>query len=432
MHCPYRKPPNTPAATATTPSNSSPPAMPSTRTPRRRRLLPWVAASAAVIALAGSVLTPVARAAPALTMPTAASHHHAHARLHHALDILTHRDGFPGALVQVRDAHGRRWTATSGVAELGSPRPMPPNGRFRIGSTTKTFVATVVLQLAAEHHIRLDAPVERYLPGLVRGHGNDGRAITVRQLLQHTSGLPDYIDDLPLTGEQFVADRFRHYQPRQLVALALQHPPLFAPSTTWSYSNTNYILAGLLIEQVTGHPYGEEITQRILRPLHLDHTLVPGDSPDIPGPHAHGYLPVGQDATERLVDITRINPSWSWAAGEMLSTSSDLNRFFAALLGGRLLPAAELAQMTRAVPATQDWEQYPGASYGLGLEAIPLSCGQIAWGHGGDIHGYATRAWTTQNGRQVALSLTLARIVPTPTILLDIRTTLDTALCDHD
>jgi D-alanyl-D-alanine carboxypeptidase len=347
-----------------------------------------------------------------------------------ALDVLTHRDGFPGALIEVRDASGHSWVSVSGVAELGGHQPVPRDGQFRIGSTTKTFVATVVLQLVAGHRVQLDAPIERYLPGLVRGHGNDGRLITVRELLQHTSGLPDYVNYLPLTGPRFVRDRFRRYQPRQLVALALQHPSLFKPAAAWSYSNTNYILLGLLIEKVTGHPYGSEIAQRILDPLGLRHTLVPGDSAGIPGPHAHGYLPVPASYTAGgLVDISRLNPSWSWAAGEMLSTTSDLNRFFAALLGGRLLPRAGLAQMTRAVPAKQEWFQYPGASYGLGLERIPLPCGGSAWGHGGDIQGYSTRAWTASNGRQVALSLTLARITPTPAIVHDIRTTLDTALC---
>jgi D-alanyl-D-alanine carboxypeptidase len=355
---------------------------------------------------------------------------HNHAALQHTLDVLTHQDGFPGALVEVRNEHGRRWTGRSGVAELGSRRPVPLGARFRIGSTTKPFVAAVVLQLVAAGRVRLDAPIERYLPGLIRGHGNDGHAITVRELLQHTSGLPDDVADLPLLGEAFLRLRFHHYPPRQLLALALRHPPVATPGRTWSYSNTNYIVLGLLIERVTGHPYGREIDRRILRPLHLDHTLVPGDSPEIPGPHAHGYLPVDQDGQTRLVDITRINPSWSWAGEEMISTTGDLNRFLAALLGGRLLPAAQLARMTQSVPAIGDWDQYPGARYGLGLEQIPLACGGAAWGHGGDIHGYSTRAWSTLDGRQVTMSLTLQRLVPTPTILRDIRTTLNTALCE--
>ena len=353
-----------------------------------------------------------------------------HAGLQQALDVLTRQDGFPGALVEVRDEHGRRWAGRSGVAELGSRRPVPLGARFRIGSTTKTFVAAVVLQLVAEGRVSLDAPVERYLPGLIRGHGNDDRTITVRELLQHTSGLPDDTDDLPLLGEEFLRLRFHHYPPRQLLALALRHPPVATPGGAWSYSNTNYIVLGLLIERVTGHPYGSEIDRRILRPLRLTHTLVPGDPPEIPGPHAHGYLPVEGGGQTRLVDITRMNPSWSWAGGEMISTTGDLNRFFAALLGGRLLPPAQLAQMTRSVPAIGDWDQYPGARYGLGLEQIPLSCGG-AWGHGGDIHGYSTRAWSTLDGRQVALSLTLERLVPTPTILRDIRVALNAALCEN-
>ncbi|HKO83125.1 MAG TPA: serine hydrolase domain-containing protein [Actinomycetota bacterium] len=372
------------------------------------------------------VVAPAGQAA----QQTAAREHGSHTGLQHALDVLTRQDGFPGALVEVRDEHGRRWSGRSGVAELGSRRPVPLDARFRIGSTTKTFVAAVVLQLVAEGRVSLDAPVERYLPGLIRSHGNDGRSITVRELLQHTSGLPDDTADLPLLGEAFLRLRFHHYQPSQLLALALRHPPVATPGGAWSYSNTNYIVLGLLIERVTGHPYGSEIDRRILRPLRLTHTLVPGGSPEIPGPHAHGYLPVDQGGQTRLVDITRMNPSWSWAGGEMISTTGDLNRFFAALLAGRLLPPAQLAQMTQSVAAIGDWDQYPGARYGLGLEQIPLACGGVAWGHGGDIHGYSTRAWSTLDGRQVTLSLTLERLVPTPTILRDIRVALNAALCE--
>src|SRR6266571_5412416 len=188
-----------PAATVTLTSRSGPTG-PHSHTPPSRHRLRYVAASAAALALFGCASSPAARTSP-----------EGHARVQQALDVLTHRDGFPGALIEVRDTSGHSWVSVSGVAELGGQQPVPRDGQFRIGSTTKTFVATVVLQLVAGHRVQLDAPIERYLPGLVRGHGNDGRLITVRELLQHTSGLPDYVNDLPLTGPRFVRDRFHRY-----------------------------------------------------------------------------------------------------------------------------------------------------------------------------------------------------------------------------
>ncbi|GAB2871457.1 serine hydrolase domain-containing protein [Actinoallomurus bryophytorum] len=331
------------------------------------------------------------------------------------LDRLT-AAGVPGALAEVRDASGSR-TVTSGVADLHSRTPVRPDSAFRIFSNTKTFVATVVLQLVAEHRIALGAPVERYLPGLIRGNGNDGRRVTVRELLQHTSGLADYSDDLPLFAPgQFFVHRFDHFGPRQLVALALKHPPVATPGTSFSYSTTNYIVAGLLVEKVTGRPYGTEITDRILRPLRLRHTYVPGDRPGIPGPHARGYTTID----DRQVDATSLNPSVVWAGGEMISTADDLNRFFAALLRGSLLPPAQLAQMTTTVPADQ---LFPGARYGLGLINAPLSCGGSYWAHGGDGPGFETREGATRDGRQVTVMLNQSPVSQ------DVLTTVDDALC---
>jgi D-alanyl-D-alanine carboxypeptidase len=304
--------------------------------------------------------------------------------LQRALDAVV-AAGATGALAETRDPLGR-WAGVSGVAELDSGRPVPVNGRFRIGSVTKTFVSTVILQLVAERRLSLDDPVERRLPGLVPG----GDKITVRQLLNHTSGLFNYTEAMPLDGEEFLKIRFRYYSPRQLVAIATAHEPYFPPGTGWHYSNTNYILAGLTIERVTGRPYGAEIQRRILRPLGLRHTSVPGTSTAVPGPHSHGYLQIGS----RTVDVTRLKPSWAWAAGEMISTNVDLNRFFAALLGGRLLHPAELAAMKATVPVE------PGFGYGLGLYSLDLSCGRTIWGHDGGIHGYVTASMHTADGRR--------------------------------
>lgn len=321
---------------------------------------------------------------------------------HDRLDVVMRRlitvDGGPGALIRVRDGRGGTML-TSGVADVTSGAPMRGDVAFRIGSMTKMFVATTVLQLVGEHRVVLDAPVERYLPGVVRGHGNDGRVITVRQLLQHTSGIPDYLDYLSL--QDVLANPLAHYDARDLVNLALAHPPTFAPGTGWSYSNTGYLLAGMLIEKVTGHPYGEGIRRRIIEPLGLRQTYVPGDASAIPGPHPHGYARPGPDAT--LMDLTAINPSVAGASGSMVSSGADLDRFLGALLGGGLLRPAQLREMMRTRPTGGP----DGSAYGLGLESAPLPCGGRYWGHDGGILGFATLGGATADGRQATAMVNL-------------------------
>ncbi|WP_436498744.1 serine hydrolase domain-containing protein [Actinokineospora sp. HUAS TT18] len=299
-------------------------------------------------------------------------------------------DGAAG--VQVRVTDGREsFTARSGVAEVGWNRPVPTNGHFRIGSITKTFVSTVTLQLVGEGRIGLDTPVETYLPGLLP----DGGTITVRNLLQHTSGLYNYTDTLPLDPAGFETIRFKHYEPGELVALSTSHPLNFAPGTDFRYSNTNYIVIGLLIEKVTGAPYERAVQDRILRPLHLRHTSVPGDRVTVPEPHAHGYT----QPTDPPRDVTRLNPSWGWAAGEMISTTADLDRFMAALLRGELLAPAQLAELTKSLPFTN--------GYGLGITTIPLPCGATVVGHDGGIPGYTSVAVTSPDTKtRLELSVT--------------------------
>ncbi|CRK56573.1 D-alanyl-D-alanine carboxypeptidase [Alloactinosynnema sp. L-07] len=299
-------------------------------------------------------------------------------------------DGAAG--VQVRITDGRvSFTARSGVAEVGKIRPVPTNGHFRIGSITKTFVSTVVLQLVGEGKIGLDTPISTYLPGLLP----DGDTITVRNLLQHTSGLYNYTDSLPLDPAGFETIRFKHYEPRELIALSTSHPLNFPPGTDFSYSNTNYIVVGLLIEKITGTPYEQAVRDRILRPLHLRETSVPGDRVTMPAPHAHGY----SQPTNPPVDVTRLNPSWGWAAGEMVSTTADLDRFMAALLRGELLRPAQLAELTKSLPFTD--------GYGLGITSIPLPCGATVIGHDGGIPGYVSVAVTTKDARtRLELSVT--------------------------
>jgi len=242
--------------------------------------------------------------------------------------------------------------------------------------------------------------VERWLPGTVHGHGHDGRRITIRNLLNHTSGIFDYTADEAFARTYMLKDGFfRHrydtVKPEDLVRIAMSHRPDFAPGTSWSYSNTNYVLAGMVIERVTGHSYAQEIRERIIEPLGLRATSLPGTRTTVPQPSSRAYGKLAQKATGATYDVTDLNPSMASSAGEMISDSADLNRFYAALLTGRLLPPRQLKEMKTTVPA----QGHPNAGYGLGLIDRTLSCGVHVWGHAGGIHGSSSEAVTTADGR---------------------------------
>jgi D-alanyl-D-alanine carboxypeptidase len=301
--------------------------------------------------------------------------------------------GAVGALARVRDERGV-WRGASGVAELNTTRPVPVDGRFRAGSITKTFVATVILQLVDEDELRLDDPVAAWLPGVV----TDDR-IRVRHLLNHTSGLYDVVRTLPMPPQpEFFANRWRTWTADELIARALAHPATFEPpGEAYSYSNTGYLLLGEIIEKVTGQPYDAEIERRIIWPLGLSGTTLPGTSARIPGPHPHGYVP--RDGQGNLIDYTRMNPSLFGAGGELISTAKDLDTFFAALLGGRLLPGHLLAEMKE--PAVD------GRGYGLGLAWWETSCGIPVYGNDGDALAYQAYSFSTVDlSRQVTVALT--------------------------
>ncbi|UUV33443.1 beta-lactamase family protein [Amycolatopsis roodepoortensis] len=323
-------------------------------------------------------------AAPALAAGGGARHD-----VDEALKTLV-QDGVPGAQATVTNPSGRTWSEREGVGDVETGTPFPHGSKFRAASVTKTFVAVVILQLVAEGKVRLDTPIERYLPGLVGGNGNDGTKITVRQLLQHTSGLYDYVRDLDL--EEW---RHRGAEPGELVAIGLAHPPAFAPGTSWAYSNTNYIIAGMLIEKLTGRSVADEIRSRISEPLGLRGTSLPQrGNEELPRPHARGYAP----GPGGLTDYTEFDPSAAGASGGLVSTGEDLTRFYGALVDGRLLPRAQLAEMQRTVPRPGG---VPGSEYGLGIASVPLSCGGRFWGHGGNIVGYANLSGAVPHGRRV-------------------------------
>ncbi|MDG4832783.1 serine hydrolase [Solwaraspora sp. WMMD1047] len=385
--------------------------------PAARRWAPALAALtvAVCLALAGVLVAP---AAAGTGRPTDRA-------VQRALDGLVGTDGFVGALAAVTGRDGRNRHYTAGVADRRTGAPVPVDGRVRIASNTKMFVATVVLQLVGEGRVELDEPVEAYLPGLLTGFGSAGDEITVRQLLQHTSGLPDYV--LPLVDGNFAANypavRHTYREPRELVDAGLAAEPTTAAGS-FGYSNTNYIVAGLLVQRVTGRPLGEEITRRIIDRVGLRHTYWPalGDQ-RIHGPHPRGFF---ESATGELIDVTEQEPSMAWAAGALVSTPGDVNRFLTALLAGRLLGPAQLRQMQTTVDAP-GFDTVGGSRYGLGLATFKLSCGGFAWSHGGNAPGYTTVNGATPDGRAATVAVT--QLPSTPDQVEDLEQALDTALC---
>ncbi len=286
--------------------------------------------------------------------------------------------GYPGILAKTSEG-GKTWGYAAGIADLRNKKPMKTDFRFRIGSVTKTFVATVLLQLAGENRLNLDDSIEKWLPGVIQGNGYDGKQITIRQVLNHTSGIADYIQSKDFD----IMDTKKSYTAEEFVKMGISLPPDFAPGKGWSYSNTGYVLLGILIEKVTGNSYAEEIEDRIIEPLDLSNTFLPGNSSVIPGTkHARGY--VQPDGASELKDVTYSNPGSS--DGEMISTADDLNKFFSYLLGGKLLKEQQLKQMLTTVPTGREGMD----GYGLGIFETKLPNGVSIWGHTGGALGFTT------------------------------------------
>ncbi|WP_165401233.1 serine hydrolase domain-containing protein [Herbihabitans rhizosphaerae] len=370
---------------------------------REWRMRAWLALAGCVVALA--VFSPGSTGATPLSEPLTPPVAERHTGVQVALDAMRLGNDAVGASVTGSDSTGI-WHLSSGSGRAGTDTPIRSTDQIKVASNTKTFVASVVLQLVGERRIDLDAPVGRYLPGVVSGNGHDGDKITVRQLLQHTSGLPDY-----LTPE-IIADPLaytRVFNPRDIVAMGLLKPPAFKPGAGWLYSNTNYVLAGMIIEKVTGRYVGDEILDRIVRPLELSRTTYPKPGQrTIGGPHVRGYM------DDR--DTTETEPSLIGAAGEMVSTGVDMTKFAKALASGRVVPPRLLAEMRRTVDAN-------GVGYGLGVFKMPLTCGGEAWGHGGAWPAYTTLTMATDDGREVFVS------VNRHNLRIQLNETADAALC---
>ena len=393
--------------------------VPNRPTRSRRRIV--TIATAAAIAAGGLAAAGPVTAAQAETRPDAIGQRPD--AISQRIDALVGPDRHPGALAAVRDQRGRTRHYTAGVGDLRTGAKVPRNGKVRIGSASKMFASVVVLQLVDEGTVDLDASVETYLPGLVRSPGVDPDAITVRQLLQHTSGLPDYTDSMFPKMIDIPPYQHIYLEPRDLLDMA--NAMEGRPAGTWSYSNTNYLLAGLIAQRVTGRPFNELVTTRIIERLGLRHTYAPEVGEEgIRGRHPKGYQL--DDATKELLDFTRMDPSWGWAAGQLISTPGDLNTFLRALLDGKLLKPEQLAEMrtTVAVHPQSDLR------YGLGLFSTPLSCGGVAWGHGGDIPGYSTTNGATDDGRAATLTVTsLTGSVTDKSVAAERAALVDAALC---
>ncbi|SEQ35476.1 alkaline D-peptidase. Serine peptidase. MEROPS family S12 [Lentzea xinjiangensis] len=377
------------------------PARSTTGAARRRRGV--VAAALAAVAVASLAATPVASAERSRPVHDKA--------LQAGLEALVKDGTLPGALMSVRGRDGRVTNYTAGVGDIRTRSKVPTDGYVRIASSTKMFTAVAVLQLAGDGKLSLDDAVEKHLPGVVRGTGAgaaiDGRNITIRQLLNHTSGLTR---EMPLMPQGILPIRDRYFEARELLDAALAEAPTFAPGQdrVWMYSNAGYVLLGLVAQKAAGRPLAEVITNQIINRAGLEETYYPGPGDrDIRAPHPRGYLFARNDKGEpipgELVDITRFDPSIAGAAGQMIATPSDVNKFLVALQDGRLLKPRQLAEMRQAIEAPG----FPaGWRYGLGTIEMKLSCGVTAYGHGGDADGFQTRTAITSDGRAVTLAVT--------------------------
>jgi D-alanyl-D-alanine carboxypeptidase len=390
--------------------------------PRRGRWMIVIAlATAASLSVPPTVSASVAPASATRTgSPTGQSPQGVQA----ALDQVV-AAGAPGAVALVR-VGDRTFRFSSGHGNLAPVTPIRVGDRNRIGGVTKSFTATVVLQLVGKRVLRLNDTIERWLPGVFP----NGEAITVRQLLNHTSGIFDYVQDDRVFAPYLEGDLTLPFDPREGVRIAAEHAPLFAPGTGWGYSNTNTLLLAMIVEAATGNSIGSELRSRIFKPLGLDHTSYPTSS-QIRGAHIHGYWAIfGPEPT----DFTPLSPTLLGAAGAILSNTHDVARFYRALLRGHLLKPSMLKAMQTIDPVATDPPGsidagFPGGGWGLGLLRESFPCGD-AWGHDSEIPGYTTAAWNSKDGsRQVVVVVNMDGFPHDHPVTQAMRATLVKAYC---
>ncbi|APU22073.1 serine hydrolase domain-containing protein [Actinoalloteichus sp. GBA129-24] len=297
--------------------------------------------------------------------------------------------GAPGVAVTIADG-ARRWQAAGGLADLTSGTPMPAESTFRAASLTKSMVAAAVLRLVDQARLSLDDTLDELVPGLVPGED----VITVEHLVRHTSGLADYT----VTLEQETPAEYgsRTFAPADLVEMGVALGAVSRPGEAFHYSNTGYVLLGMIVEATTGQPLPEVLRDEVFTPAGMADTFLPGTEPRLPQPHPTGYVVLDGQRHE----VTEINPSFAWAAYGAVSTAEDLQRLFASLLTGGLLSPELTALLRDTVPTGH--ELWPG--YGLGIEEMTTTCGVRLWGHTGSIPGYTTMSFATDDGaRQVSV-----------------------------
>jgi D-alanyl-D-alanine carboxypeptidase len=290
--------------------------------------------------------------------------------------------GIPGIALEIQGREGSEFL-TAGSASLENEQPLTSEDTFRIASVTKAFTAAVVMELVEEGALSLDDTVEQWAPGLLA----EGNSITVRHLLGHTSGLPDYTEDENFV-EAFLADE--DLPPQQLVSFVSSESLAFEPGTQYEYSDTDNIVLGIIVEAAAGRSYEQELSSRVIDPMELQATVLP-NSPEMPDPHAEGYEypPESEGAGELENVTTALDPSAAWASGALVSTPSDLSRFFRGLLGGELVGEGTLEQMKETL-AGEGSPSGPGTKRaGLGIFSYELPCGEV-WGHTGQFPGYQT------------------------------------------
>jgi D-alanyl-D-alanine carboxypeptidase len=300
-----------------------------------------------------------------------------------ALEQSFSESGAPGVVAAVQTPQ-YTWIRALGVADLTSKEPMTPDMHHRIGSVTKTFTISLLLQAEAEGLLSLDDTIDKYVDGVPNGD-----KITLAQMANMTSGIASYTENKQFQDEA-LSDPERAWKPEELVQIGVNDSPLFDPGTQWHYSNTNTLLLGLVLEQVTGESIDQLYRERIIEPLSLKGTSFPGEDSSIPDPHAQGYTLQGQSSGAQPVDATNWNPSIAWTAGEMISTVEDLLVYGRALgTGEGLLPSKQQTERLNSfvddLPPLNQAPLKGNLAYGFGLG---LDRGWI--GHNGEIPGYNT------------------------------------------
>ena len=350
---------------------------------RPRRVLAIFCAATLLCLAALAGVASVSRAATPTLSPSL------QAELQATLDTQMAKYEVPGAIVGMWFPTKGNWVVSSGVGDKSTGAAPQTTDHVRIGSITKSFTATVVLQLVDEKKLALTDRLSKYEPWVPGAKG-----ITIRQLLNMTSGLFNFTD-VPEFWEKLLADPTAIWTPRQLVDLAVANPAVFPPGQKCMYCNTNYVLLGMIIEKVTGKTASGEVTRRIIKRLDLKHTSFPM-TPALPAPYMHGYVPAAGEPNDsaNLTNLSIYSPTPFWTAGGMVSTVDDLRIWMKAIVTGKLLSKRlHAAQLSFSAPNT--------ASYGLGV----MSSEGFCFGHSGEVPGYNSSMYYFPDAKAISITL---------------------------